>query len=177
MRDSPYLVVLAIGGLVAGLYLAAFGIAVLLGLPWDLGAPLSVRLVGLAPLAYGIGMLAWVVRFRGARAVLESTWVTFRKLVGRLPLEVRGGRTEPLVVAGPYRLVRHPLYSGVGGLTLGISLLTDRPWAYLGCAFLVLWFVLVLAPFEERELRALFGAPYEEYMRRTRRFVPIPRHP
>ena len=85
------------------------------------------------------------------------------------------GRTEPLVVAGPYRLVRHPLYAGVDGLTVGIALLADHPWAYLGALALALWFSLVLAPFEERELRALFGPAYDAYMRKTRRFLPVPR--
>ncbi len=117
-------------------------------------------------------MGAWVVRFRGPGPMLESTWATFLKLAGRRPLEVAAGRSEPLVVAGPYRLVRHPLYSGILGLTLGIAILTDHVWAYLGCVGLGLWFAFVLAPFEERELQALFGLSYRDYMRRTRRFLP-----
>ncbi len=60
-------------------------------------------------------------------------------------------------------------------MTFGIALLVDHPWAYLGSVALGLWFALVLAPFEERELRALFGASYVEYARRVRRFLPIPR--
>jgi len=67
------------------------------------------------------------------------------------------------------------LYSGVDGLTLGIALLADHPWAYLGALALGLWFALVLAPFEERELHALFGPAYAEYMRSVRRFLPLPR--
>jgi protein-S-isoprenylcysteine O-methyltransferase Ste14 len=90
-------------------------------------------------------------------------------------MEAAGSRTEPLVVAGPYRLVRHPLYSGVDGLTLGMALLVDHPWAYIGALALGLWFAFVLAPFEERELKALFGAAYAEYMMSVRRFLPFPR--
>lgn len=172
---SPYFAIPVIAGLVAGTYLACIGIGFLLGLPWDLDLPDALRALGIVPLAYGVGMLAWVIRFRGPQAILESTWTTFRKLAGRLPLETFGGRTEPLVVAGPYRLVRHPLYSGVDGLTLGIALLTDHPWAYLAALALGLWILLVIAPFEEKELRALFGPAYLEYMRTTRRFLPIRR--
>jgi len=171
-RSTAFLAIPVIAGLVLTLYGACVVLTALLGLPWDLFLPWWVRILGLALVAYGIGMLGWVFRFRGPRPILESTWVTLLKLLGRERLEVPAGRTEPLTVAGPYRLVRHPLYSGVDGLTFGIAVLVDHPWAYLGAFLLALWFAIVLAPFEERELLALFGPPYEAYMRRTRRFLP-----
>lgn len=174
-RRTAYLAIPVIVGLIATLYAASIGIGALLRLPWDLGLPWALRLLGVVPVAYAGLMLGWVFRFRGPRTVLESTWVTFLKLLRRLPLHVAGGRTEPLVVAGPYRLVRHPLYSGVDGLTLGIAVLVDHPWAYLGALALGLWFAIVLAPFEERELRSLFGDAYVEYSRSVRRFVPVRR--
>ncbi len=175
---SPRRALLAIpviAGLVLGLYVACVLLSLLLGLPSELSLPWPVRLLGLFPLGYAAVMLAWVFRFRGPRSVLESTWITFLKLFRRIPLETAGGRTETLVVAGPYAWVRHPLYSGVDGLTFGIALLVDHPWAYLGAVALGLWFLVVLAPFEERELRALFGPAYADYMRKTRRFLPLPR--
>ncbi len=174
---SAYLAIPVIAGLVSTLYVACVGIGALLQLPWDIGLPWPVRLLGAIPIAYAVLMLGWVFRFRGPLTILESTWVTLLKLVHRLPLEVAGGRTEPLVVAGPYRIVRHPLYSGVDGLTLGIAILVDHPWAYLGALALGLWFALVLAPFEERELRSLFGEAYASYSRTVRRFLPIRRGP
>lgn len=174
-RRSTYLVIPAIAGLILALYGACIGVSLLMRLPWDLGLPWPVRLLGAVPAAYGLVMLGWVFRFRGPLAVVESTEVTLLKLARRLPIEQIGDRTEPLVVAGPYRLVRHPLYSGVDGLILGIALLVDHPWAYLGALALGLWFALVLAPFEERELRALFGPAYADYMRSVHRFLPFPR--
>lgn len=176
-RRDAVLVFPVIASLIAAIYLGCIGIGVLVGLPWDLGLPWAVRVLGLVFLGYGVGMMVWVWRFRGPRAIMESTWVTLLKLARRMPLETPGGRTEPLVVAGPYRVVRHPLYSGVDGLILGIALLVDHPWAFLGALALGLWFLVVLAPFEERELRALFGPAYVEYMGRTRRFLPLPRRP
>ncbi len=174
-RRTAVLVFPVIAGLVSLLYAASAGLTLVFGLPNDLGLPWVLRLLGVLPLGFGVAMLAWVFRFRGPLAVMESTWATFLKLARRLPLEVSGGRTEPLVVAGPYRLVRHPLYSGVDGLTFGIALLVDHPWAYVGALALGLWFALILAPFEERELRALFGAPYSDYARSVRRFLPLRR--
>ena len=171
-RRSWYLAIPVIAGLVSGLYLACVAYTVLLRLPWDLGLPTWFRLLGIPLMAYGAVMMGWVLRFRGPIAILESTWITLLKLLGREPLAAPAGRTEPLVVAGPYRMVRHPLYSGVDGLTLGIAVLVDHPWAYVGAFLLALWFAIVLAPFEERELLALFGKPYADDMRGTRRFLP-----
>lgn len=174
-RRSALLAVPVIAALVLSLYLVCIGVTMAFGLPADLLLPVWVRLLGLPFAAYGIGMMAWVLRFRGPLAILESTWSTFLKLFGCERLEAPAGRTEPLVVAGPYRFVRHPLYSGVDGLTFGIAVLTDQPWAYLGALLLALWFALILASFEERELKALFGPAYTEYMRTTRRFLPVRR--
>lgn len=168
-----FVAVPVIAGLVSALYLAALALSLAIGWPANLGLPWAVRLLGLPLLAYGIGMAGWAVAFRGPGQVLDSTWVTLLKLLRRMPLETAATRTEPLVVAGPYRFVRHPLYSGVDGLTFGIAFLVDHPWAYLGALVLALWFAAVLAPFEERELTALFGAPYEAYCRSVRRFLPI----
>lgn len=166
-----------IGGLIALLYGACVALTAVLGIPADLSLPWWWRTLGVLPIAYGILMAAWVFRFRGPATVLDSTWSTFLKLFRRVRLDAPAGRTEPLIVAGPYRLVRHPLYSGVDALAFGIAILVDHPWAYLGALALALWFVLVLAPFEERELRALFGTPYEAYARSTRRFLPLRHRP
>lgn len=174
-RHQVLLAFPVIAGLILTLYAASYGVCALVGLGSDWPLPWAVRLIGCIPLGYAAVMLGWVVRFRGPRAMVESTWITFLKLARRIPVSEPGGRTEPLVVAGPYRLVRHPLYSGVDGLTFGIALLVVHPWALLGAIALALWFLLVLAPFEERELVALFGPAYREYMRRTRRFLPVPR--
>ncbi len=176
-RWSALLAIPVIGGLIALLYGVCVALTIVLGIPGDLLLPWWWRAVGVLPLVYGVLMGAWVLRFRGPATVLDSTWSTFLKLFRRVRIDAPAGRTEPLVVAGPYRVVRHPLYSGVDGLTFGIAILVDHPWAYLGALALALWFVLVLAPFEERELRALFGTPYEEYARSTRRFLPLPRRP
>ncbi|HEY9506940.1 MAG TPA: isoprenylcysteine carboxylmethyltransferase family protein [Gemmatimonadales bacterium] len=76
-----------------------------------------------------------------------------------------------LVTSGPFRWVRHPLYSGALALWLGTALGT------LNWLLLALWplFVAVIIrelPTEERMLRAKFGAPYEAYAAQTGRLVP-----
>lgn len=175
VRRGVWLAVPIIGALVAGVYALGAVVLVLMGLPGYVGAPLAVRLMGVPLLVAGLALLAWVFRYRGPLAVLDSTFLTLQKLLRRIPVAEPSGRTEPLVVAGPYRWMRHPLYAGVIALTYGIALLVDRTFAWLGAVGLSLWFEFVMAPFEERELIALFGPPYKEYMSRTRRFLPVPR--
>lgn len=176
LRDA-WLAIPVIAGLVGGLYALCVFLVWVPGLPWDLGLPWPLRVLGAPLLALGLATIGWVLRFRGPSAVLASTYVTLRKLLRRLPVAAPGGRTEPLVVAGPYRYVRHPLYSGVIAMVFGIALLVDRTPAWLGALALFLWFEFVLAPFEERELVALFGPPYREYMAVTPRFLPWRRRP
>ncbi len=81
-------------------------------------------------------------------------------------------RAEQLVTDGLYRWMRHPQYTGIFLFTFGWLL----HWPSV--ITLVLWPVLVgfytwLALYEERQVREEFGAAYEEYARRTRRFVPF----
>lgn len=163
-----------IAGLIGLLYLGALACTFVLGLPWNLSLPPVVRLLGVAPIAYGLAMVAWTFDVRGFRATLDSTGATLRKLFRRVRMEDAAGRKEALVIAGPYRIVRHPLYSGVGAFALGVALAADRTFALLGAFALWAWFAVVLAPFEERELRTLFGPDYDLYARGTRRFLPIP---
>ena len=165
---------LVITALVLALYGLAALVAALLRLPGDLSLPWPVRAGGAALIAGGFAMLAWLFRHRHPVEVVTSSHATLRKLFLGGDVAAPRGRTEPLVVVGPYRVVRHPMYSGLTLIVLGIGLATDRTWALLGALFLFLWFALVIAPFEERELRALFGSAYEAYARRTPRFLPRP---
>ena len=77
-----------------------------------------------------------------------------------------------LVVGGPYRLIRNPMYLGAG-LALGGAALYYRSLGLLGYAAL---FVVVTHGFvlwyEEPTLRRLFGSEYEEYCHRVHRWWP-----
>jgi protein-S-isoprenylcysteine O-methyltransferase Ste14 len=89
------------------------------------------------------------------------------------PLQKLSGRTEPLVVQGTYRYVRHPLYLGVVLLVLGWWLLLDYSFLLVSAIFLLLWFNFVVANFEEKELRAIFGEQYEQYSKEVPKMIPF----
>jgi protein-S-isoprenylcysteine O-methyltransferase Ste14 len=77
-----------------------------------------------------------------------------------------------LVVVGPYRLVRNPMYLGAG-LALAGAALFYQSWALLGysVAFALVMYLFVVVH-EEPTLRATFGDPYVRYCERVRRWWP-----
>jgi protein-S-isoprenylcysteine O-methyltransferase Ste14 len=77
-----------------------------------------------------------------------------------------------LVVRGPYRFVRNPMYVGAGLALFGAALVY-RSWALAGYGALFLLamngFVLL---YEEPTLRRAFGEDYQAYCGRVRRWWP-----
>lgn len=86
-------------------------------------------------------------------------------------LTLRGDQT--LVTDGPYRRVRHPMYTAFVGVWLGFLLLTAN-W-FIGCSGLLLFGLTMLlrTPQEERMMIERFGDDYRAYMRRTGRYLPM----
>jgi protein-S-isoprenylcysteine O-methyltransferase Ste14 len=76
-----------------------------------------------------------------------------------------------LVVAGPFRFSRNPLYLSLTGLYLGIALLFNALWPLLLAVPLLLVVHWGIIKREERYLEARFGEPYRAYCRRVRRWV------
>jgi protein-S-isoprenylcysteine O-methyltransferase Ste14 len=90
-----------------------------------------------------------------------------RHETGLLP----GQATHALIEQGPYRLSRNPLYVGLLALYGGLALLVPTFWGLVllpAAALLVYWGAI--RP-EERFLRERFGASYEEYTQRVRRWL------
>ena len=75
-----------------------------------------------------------------------------------------------LVVDGPYRLVRNPMYIGAALALAGAALFYES-WALLGyCAAFALVTHLFVVMYEEPTLRTTFGAPYVSYCERVHRW-------
>jgi protein-S-isoprenylcysteine O-methyltransferase Ste14 len=81
-------------------------------------------------------------------------------------------RTEPLVLAGPQRHVRHPMYFAVVVIWLGWWLVLDYTLIMWMTLLFFLWFNLVVIRFEERELLALYPEQYTAYIRAVPKFFP-----
>jgi len=77
-----------------------------------------------------------------------------------------------LVIRGPYRFVRNPMYIGAG-MTLGGAALFYQSLSisiYTGLFFLITHLFVLL--YEEPTLQRTFGTEYEVYFRRVRRWWP-----
>jgi protein-S-isoprenylcysteine O-methyltransferase Ste14 len=79
-----------------------------------------------------------------------------------------------LVVRGPYRFVRNPMYIGAGMTLAGAALYYESLsiLIYAGVFFLATHLFVVL--YEEPTLRRTFGNEYEAYFGRVRRWLPRP---
>jgi protein-S-isoprenylcysteine O-methyltransferase Ste14 len=77
-----------------------------------------------------------------------------------------------LVVRGPYRFVRNPMYIGAGMTLAGAAVFYESLSIsiYAGLFFIITHLFVVL--YEEPTLRRTFGDEYEAYFRRLRRWIP-----
>jgi protein-S-isoprenylcysteine O-methyltransferase Ste14 len=82
-------------------------------------------------------------------------------------------KTTTLVVEGAYRYIRHPLYSSLLFLAWGIFFKDMTSWAGIGLAAAATFFLTLTAKAEESEDIRFFGPAYQDYMRRTRMFIPF----
>jgi protein-S-isoprenylcysteine O-methyltransferase Ste14 len=125
-------------------------------LHWSATVPLALQILGLIGFAAGMGITTW--------AMLVNRF--FSRAVRLQP-----DRGQQVVTSGPYRLVRHPRYSG-GLLLLMSAGFALGSWIAMAPMLLMLPLMVRRTLIEERMLaRALPG--YANYMQRVRsRIVP-----
>jgi protein-S-isoprenylcysteine O-methyltransferase Ste14 len=104
---------------------------------------------------------AFILLAISARRHLGSNWSG----------EVRIASEHHLVRSGPYRLIRHPIYTAVLGMYCGTALVSGEVHAPLALLVVTLayWRKIRL---EERVLAETFGADHEAYRRDTWALVP-----
>jgi protein-S-isoprenylcysteine O-methyltransferase Ste14 len=133
---------------------------------WDaLGAGLAQRMTAhpLAMYWFGTAILA--------AGLLFSVWA--RRTLGRnWSGMVTVKQDHELVQSGPYRFVRHPIYTGLL-VALGGSAISWNRW--FGVYLLVVLFVSFWIKLQREEafMRETFGEKYDAYCARTKRLVPF----
>jgi protein-S-isoprenylcysteine O-methyltransferase Ste14 len=128
---------------------------ILLGIGEVTAGWLPCRLVGLAVSLGGTAFLAWAAGWLGRFLVHDAALLE--------------GHT--LVMNGPYRIVRHPIYAGFLAMLLGAGVASLNLWVLLLWPVSLLG-ILVQARSEERVLGARFGREYARYVAVTRMLVP-----
>jgi protein-S-isoprenylcysteine O-methyltransferase Ste14 len=114
--------------------------------------------------------LRWTGAAMGVAAIPLIYWV-FSSLGNNVTRTTATRRNSELVTYGPYRWVRHPLYT-VGMFNfIGFSLLAAN-WFILFSAVIALGAILMRTPQEEERLIERFGEEYRQYMKSTGRYLP-----
>jgi len=80
-------------------------------------------------------------------------------------------KQHTLVTSGPYRWVRHPLYTVGSSMFISFGMMADN-WFIAALGLLAFIAMAVRTPKEEANLIEKFGDEYREYMKRTGRFFP-----
>jgi protein-S-isoprenylcysteine O-methyltransferase Ste14 len=117
--------------------------------------PLAMYWTGTAILAAGLLFSVW------ARRTLGRNWS------GMVTVK----QDHELVQTGPYRFVRHPIYSGLLLAFTGSAISWNRWFGFyvLAVVFVAVWLKLRR---EEEFMRETFGEKYADYCARTKRLVP-----
>jgi protein-S-isoprenylcysteine O-methyltransferase Ste14 len=111
--------------------------------------------LGVAIVVLGFAIALW------ARAMLGSNWS------GTVTIKVG----HELVRTGPYRWVRHPIYTGLIVAASGTLLARDE-WRGVA-AIVLLWLSFTIKRLKEEEfMRQTFGAQYTDYSRTTGAIFP-----
>lgn len=77
-----------------------------------------------------------------------------------------------LVIKGPYRYTRNPMYTGGVLILIGESLYFGSATLVMYACFVWLMFHLFVILYEEPHLKTIFGANYEAFMLATPRWIP-----
>jgi protein-S-isoprenylcysteine O-methyltransferase Ste14 len=80
--------------------------------------------------------------------------------------------TTNLITSGPYKFIRHPLYTSLLLFSLGVYL-KEPSWLGGGLVLTTMLGVYLTATIEEKYNQERFGELYDEYMNQTKKFIPF----
>lgn len=112
--------------------------------------------LGAAVFTFGLGLRAWAVRELGR----------FFKFTVVVQSDHR------VVDTGPYRLIRHPSYTGLLTVELGLGIMLGTWLSIPACLLPPLIAFAIRLVSEERVLARELGEPYRAYIDRTDRLIP-----
>ena len=140
-----------------------------IGLAVGLGIRAAVFVPGAAvtlarPEIFALGLIV-------ALAGIAFRWYAIARLGRFFTTRVMVASDQTVVDTGPYRLVRHPSYTGALLTVFGV-LLSNTNWLTLACFLLAIPGFAYRMWVEEKALANGLGQPYRDYMRRTKRLIP-----
>ncbi|MEP7072029.1 MAG: isoprenylcysteine carboxylmethyltransferase family protein [Verrucomicrobiota bacterium] len=113
--------------------------------------------------ALGVGLFVGGIALRWWAIVTLGRFFT---------VDVQIAKNHELVERGPFRLIRHPSYTGVLLAFVGFALSLVNWIAFLVIVLPIFVAFILRMSVEEQALTNALGSSYADYMRRTRRLVP-----
>jgi len=124
-------------------------------LPLSPFAGSALRPFGWSALALGVILGAWgMATFRRAKTAIHP-----------------GHSASQLVIHGPYRFTRNPMYTGLTMAYLGGSALLDSGWPIVVLPIVLVVLFRTVISREERYLTDAFGVEYTQYVASVRRWL------
>ncbi len=113
------------------------------------------------------------------RWVVGALFLVLGGMLGTAISAFRRARTKPqpwlpttaLVVDGPYRFTRNPMYLGFTLIYSGIAVLANSTWPFVLLPAVLVVMQLFVIRREERYLERKFGDAYRAYCARVRRWL------
>lgn len=141
-----------------------FALALAGGMWLNRAVPLPAAPRAVAAIALGVGWLVVGV----AGLLMASATLLFAL---RRTTIVPHRHASTLIVVGPYRFTRNPMYVGLAAICVGAALVANTSWPLL-LVLAPLWLLHAKTiPFEEDAMERAFGDDYREYCRRVRRWL------
>ena len=101
------------------------------------------------------------------------SWTGTRALGRQWRIDAGLSADHKLVMSGPYRLVRHPIYTSMLGILLGSGLLITPWWLLLPSVLLFIIGTEIRVRIEDNLLASQFGQRFREYQQRVPAYIPF----
>jgi protein-S-isoprenylcysteine O-methyltransferase Ste14 len=115
-----------------------------------------------------LALTAGVAVFVGGLWLIVGAWKLFKR-TGQDPKPWKP--TPEIVLSGPYRFTRNPMYLGLTCIQIGVGLALNNLWISLLAAFSLLAVHFIAVVPEEKYLTEKFGDSYRGYLVKVRRYL------
>jgi len=82
-----------------------------------------------------------------------------------------GEKSNKLIIKGPYKISRHPMYLGMLSILFGTSILLGSLVTFILPLIFIILIETKFVPLEERNMEKTFGKEYTNYKKKVRRWI------
>ena len=116
---------------------------------------------------HGVSLAGGVLFVIGVVIAASGLFIFYKARTTTVP----GRKSSTLIMKGPYRFSRNPMYVGLTIAYLGEAGILKQAWPILFLLFVVIYLNWIVIPVEEARLTEVFGAEYDQYRARVRRWI------